>query len=69
MGFFCEYNVRRSGKERKGNLRVVAPSLSIAHAVTGESVVADKFPPTPTCAGADSMTGRTARALPSAVNR
>ncbi len=30
------------------NLRVVAPSLSMAQAVTGESVVAVKIPPTPT---------------------
>ena len=47
MGFLW-IHVRKSGKERKGNLRVVAPSLSIAHAVTGESVVAVRFPPTPT---------------------
>ena len=55
------------GEERKGkekNLRVVAPSLSIAHVVTGESVLAVILLPMLTVVGADSMTGRTARALP-----
>ena len=33
----------------------------MAQAVTGESVVAVNVPPTPTCSGADSMTGRRAR--------
>ncbi len=54
------------GKAR--DLRVVAPSLSIAHAVTGESVLAVNVPPTLTCSGADSMTGLMAR-VPLVSNR
>ena len=42
-------------------LRVVAPSLSMAQAVTGESVVAISVPPTLALEGADSMTGLMAR--------
>ena len=55
-------------KKAKGNPRVVAPSLNIAHAVTGESVIATNVPPTPTCSDADSITGLRAR-VPLALKR